>query len=267
MKSQNSLFQHLFIRMAVILLGVSVAFSFAMIPIYNDKLMRMLAAQGTTFANTTIAACGEAIYTKDFSFVITYINKVLKKTPEITSVSLASHEGMQLNITANGWDVETADQPAEPEHFNQETDYTIVHASDQHGNMRLNKALIFTKPVNISGYDWGIIRLGISDAEYNSLMTNYFRNVLLSSFLMVIIALLILHGISLKLVQQLTRLRDTAIALSDGNLSARAPTEAVGEIQLLASTLNGMAENLEIKTRSVRQLARLVEDTNDAIAI
>ncbi|MEJ2394703.1 MAG: EAL domain-containing protein [Candidatus Thiodiazotropha sp.] len=267
MKSQNSLFQHLFIRMAVILLGVSVAFSFAMIPIYNDKLMRMLAAQGTTFANTTIAACGEAIYTKDFSFVITYINKVLKKTPEVTYVTLTSHEGMQLNITANGWNVETADQSTELEQFNQETDYTMVHASDQHGNMRVHKALIFTKPVNISGYDWGIIRLGISDAEYNSLMTNYFRNVLLSSFLMVIIALLILHGISLKLVQQLTRLRDTAIALSDGNLSARAPTEAVGEIQLLASTLNGMAENLEIKTRSVRQLARLVEDTNDAIAI
>ena len=99
MKTRNTIFHHLFIRMAVILLGISIVFSLALIPIYNDKLVRMLASQGNTFANTTIAACGEALYTKDFSFVITYTTKVLKKTPEILSVSFLSREGLRLNLT------------------------------------------------------------------------------------------------------------------------------------------------------------------------
>jgi diguanylate cyclase (GGDEF)-like protein/PAS domain S-box-containing protein len=263
---RNTIFQHLFIRMAIIMLGISVLFSFAMMPIYKDKLVSMLATQGNTFANTAIAACGEALYTRDYSFVITYTTKVLRQTPEITFVTFTSNEGMRLNLTANGWNVNTVSAPAEPTPANKESQFRILHSSNL-PNSYEQSAFIFTKGANITGLDWGIIELGISDTEYVALMQNYFRNVFLSTLFLVVITLLVLHGISIKLTQQLSKLRDTALALSNGKLSARAPTEAIGEIQLLATTLNGMAESLEINTRNVRQLARLVEDTNDAIAI
>jgi diguanylate cyclase (GGDEF)-like protein/PAS domain S-box-containing protein len=71
----------------------------------------------------------------------------------------------------------------------------------------------------------------------------------------------------LKLGQQLSKLRDTADRLANGELNARAPTNAIGEVSVLAKTLNGMAESLDRSTRDLRRLARLVEDTNDAIAI
>ncbi len=264
--NKNTIFQHLFIRMAIILLGSSVAFSFALMPIYNDKLVRMLAAQGNTFANTTIAACGEALYTQDFSFVITYTNKVLKKTPEITFVTFASKNGMRLNLSANGWSVETISIIAEQTDSSEDIEYEIWHSSEL-GDSSIKNAFIFTKPLNITGLDWGKIELGISDTEYQSLMQNYFRNVVISSLILVTISLLILHGVSLRLGHQLSKLRETALALTEGDLSARATTESIGEIQLLANTLNSMAESLDTKTRNVRQLARLVEDTNDAIAI
>lgn len=266
MKIKNTIFQHLFTRLAIILLCISIAFSFALMPIYKDKLLRMLATQGNTFANTTIAACGEALYTEDFSFVIAYANKVLQKTPEIKYVTFVSKGGMRLKLTAGGWNVAAMASPTQQTTATEENDYKIVHSGSLLNTTQEN-AFVFTKPVNVSGLDWGTIELGISTAEYDSLMTSYFRNVLISSVIMVMIALLILRGVSSKLSQQLTRLRDTALALSKGHLSARAPTVAVGEIQLLASTLNSMAENLDLKTRSVRQLAKLVEDTHDAIAI
>jgi diguanylate cyclase (GGDEF)-like protein/PAS domain S-box-containing protein len=252
--------------MAIILLGISIVFSTALMPIYNDKLERMLAAQGNTFANTTIAACGEALYTKDFTFVINYINKVLQKTPEITYVTFISNAGMHLNLTANGWNVNGAPTSADITDIIASSEYNIIHSSEL-SNSPMKNAFVFTKQVNISGLDWGSIELGISDAEHSALMISYFSNVLLFGAILVFISLLILRGVSMKLVQQLAKLRDTALALSDGNLSARAPAAAVDEIQLLANTLNGMAENLDLKSRSVRQLARLVEDTNDAIAI
>jgi diguanylate cyclase (GGDEF)-like protein/PAS domain S-box-containing protein len=262
----NTIFKHLFTRMAVIMLGISLIFSIALIPIYQNKLLRMLAAQGNTFANTTIAACREALYTKDFSFIITYVNKVLRQTPEITFVTLVSKEGLRLNIDADKWHVDHLDNAGESVPYTEGSEYRIIHSREL-PERRLGSSFLFTKAVNISGFQWGEIELGISDAEYTSLMSSYFRNVLLSSVILVAISLLILRGVSSKLAQQLAQLRRTALALSKGNLTARAPTEAIGEIQLLATTLNGMAESLDINTRSVRQLARLVEDTHDAIAI
>ncbi len=266
MKTRNTIFHHLFIRMTVILLGVSVAFSLALMPIYHDKLMRMHAAQGNTFANTTIAACGEALYTKDFSFVITYINNVLKKTPEITYVNFVSKKGMKLHLTSRGWNIETINQISDNSFSSDEDIFSIKRANELDISY-IQNVFIFSKPINISGFGWGVIELGISDTEYNSLLFSYLRNVFLFGFILVLIALLILHGSSMKLSQQLARLRETALKLSEGNLSARAPTEATGEIKLLASTLNSMAKNLEAKTQRVQQLAGLVEDTHDAIAI
>jgi diguanylate cyclase (GGDEF)-like protein/PAS domain S-box-containing protein len=186
----------------------------------------------------------------------------LKQTPEITYVNFVSKEGMKLNLTVQGWKVETVD-PTSDYKFSTDgvkgpRDFEISH---------IRNIFAFTKPVNISGLDWGVIELGISDSEYNSLLFSYLRNVFLFGITLALIALLILHGSSIKLSQQLARLRDTALQLSEGNLSARAPNEATGEIGLLASTLNSMADNVEAKSRRVQQLARLVEDTNDAIAI
>lgn len=263
---KNTIFNHLFTRMVIILLGTSIAFSFALLPIYNDKLVRMLSAQGNTFANTTIAACGDALYTRNFSFVISYTTNVLKMTPEITHVNFIGKDGMKLHLTSEGWNVETLTQASMLENEETRSNSSIRHSSDI-PQSDLQNVFLFTKPVDITGLDWGNIELGISDREYDALMGSYFRNVILSSTILLIISLLVLHGLSMKLGLQLSKLRDTALELSDGNLNARAPSNAIGEIELLATTLNSMAGSLETKTRSIRKLAKLVEDTNDAIAI
>ncbi|MCU7856254.1 MAG: hypothetical protein KZQ79_11275, partial [Candidatus Thiodiazotropha sp. (ex Lucinoma borealis)] len=90
---KNTIFRHLFKRVALILLGINLLFSLILLPIYKDKLVRMIAVQGDTFANSTIAACGEALYTGDFSFVISYVSKVLQQTPEISYVTFTSTKG------------------------------------------------------------------------------------------------------------------------------------------------------------------------------
>ncbi|MCG7987260.1 MAG: EAL domain-containing protein [Candidatus Thiodiazotropha weberae] len=266
MKIRTTIFRHLYIRMAIILLCISLAFSFALIPVYNDKLSRMLAAQGSTFTNTTIAACGEALYTADYSFVINYTKKVLKETPEVTFVNFISSDGMRLNISQSGWGVETVGKDQTQVKRPSEQPYSLKHYTEI-PETGIRDAFLFNKPLVISGLLWGDIEIGISDSEYNSLMLSYFRNVILYSFVLLAISLLILHGVSIKLSSQLSKLRQTASLLSNGDLSARAPTEAIGEISLLATTLNNMAFNLETKTNRVEQLARLVEDTDDAIAI
>ena len=263
---RNTIFHHLFIRVALILLGINIIFSLILLPIYHDKLVRMLAVQGDTFANSTIAACGEALYTEDYSFVISYINKVLHQTPEITYVTFTSNKGLELLIKADRWNVSTLEDRNISSRFNEANSYEIRHAKNL-ADGTADNVFVFSKAINISGLNWGVFTLGLSDSEYESLLSSYIRNIILFTTLLMIISLLLLHGSSLKLGLQLSRLGQTATKLASGDLTARAPTDAIGEIDLLASTLNSMAESLEINTRNVRQLARLVEDTNDAIAI
>ena len=91
--NKSTIFKHLFKRIALILLVINVLFSLVLLPIYQDKLIKMIASQGDTFANSTIAACGEALYTEDYSFIISYINKVLNNTPEVLFINFSSHQG------------------------------------------------------------------------------------------------------------------------------------------------------------------------------
>ncbi|MEW8240158.1 MAG: hypothetical protein AB2727_18325, partial [Candidatus Thiodiazotropha taylori] len=107
--NKSTIFKHLFKRIALILLAINVIFSLILLPIYQDKLVKMIASQGETFANSTIAACGEALYTKDFSFIISYINKVLKNTPEVSFVNFSSHDGNTIKLTSEGWVFEQQD--------------------------------------------------------------------------------------------------------------------------------------------------------------
>lgn len=266
MSMRGTIFNHLFVRMAVILFGVSMAFSLMLTPIYHFKLMRMLTAQGNTFANTAVAASGEALYTKDYSFVINYINNVLKKTPEITFVNFISNEGLRLNLSARGWRAEHG-VPISDDMFTADQDAYSIKRLENTDTNGIQGDFVFLKPVNIGGLDWGFIEVGISDSEYNSLMLSYLGNVFLFAFILILIALLILHGSLTALSGQLARLRETALKLSEGNLSARAPTEGAGEIGLLAAALNSMADSLKEEVSSAQKLVRLVEDTNDAIAI
>ncbi|MCG8028592.1 MAG: EAL domain-containing protein [Candidatus Thiodiazotropha taylori] len=264
--NKSTIFKHLFKRIALILLAINVIFSLILLPIYQDKLVKMIASQGETFANSTIAACGEALYTKDFSFIISYINKVLKNTPEVNFVNFSSHDGNTIKLTSDGWVFEQQEGRNVLQLERSQEAFSIDHLENIDGSDS-SSGFVFSKPIIISGYDWGDFTIGLSDEEYQALLTSYFKNVLLFSLTLVVITLLLLHGSSLSLSQQLTKLRQTASKLAEGDLLARAPTNAIGEISLLANTLNGMAISLDENTRHLRRLARLVQDTNDAIAI
>ncbi|MBW9258809.1 MAG: EAL domain-containing protein [Candidatus Thiodiazotropha sp. (ex. Lucinisca nassula)] len=264
--NRSTIFKHLFKRIALILLVINVVFSLVLLPIYQDRLIKMIASQGDTFANSTIAACGEALYTEDYSFTISYINKVLNNTPEVLFVTFSSHQGEIVELTSEGWSLQQA-KNRDVLHLQRSQDTHLIDHVENINKADLKSGFVFSKPIIISGYDWGDFTIGLSDMEYQSLLASYFRNVLLFSLMLVAITLLLLHGSSLSLSQQLTRLRETAAQLAKGNLLARAPTDAIGEISLLANTLNGMAISLDENTRHLRRLARLVQDTNDAIAI
>ncbi|MGD9169132.1 MAG: HAMP domain-containing protein, partial [Candidatus Thiodiazotropha sp.] len=247
---QTTIFRHLFKRIALILLGVNLLFSIILLPFYNNKLVRMIAIQGNTFAQSTIAACSEALYTEDYSFVISYVRKVLEQSPEISFVTFTSKEGIRIKLTGDEWKVDTLNQSFDLSLIKSTSPYTIEQVKSTDTDSEINE-FIFTKPVNISGLDWGTFSLGLPAIEYEALKASYLTNVLIFSIILVSISLLLLHGSSLRLGQQLSKLRETANRLASGELTARAPTNAIGEVSVLANTLNSMAESLDRSTRDL----------------
>ena len=260
---QSSLFSYLFYRVALILLLINILSSLLLLPVYKEKLVSMIAIQSNTFAQSTLATVSDALYTEDYSFIISYLQKVLKKTPEIEFVSFTHLTGKSLHLTAKSWKFITKSSPPEPINFST-TSRNLKHLTFENDE---NSIFLFTRKIHFSGLDWGVFKLGLKDTEYQSLLNSYFRNVLLISLVLILLSLLLIKGSSLKLERQLTRLRDTASKLAGGNLSARSSTQGIGEISVLARTFNSMADNLQENTRNIQRLARIVEDTPDAIAL
>jgi PAS domain S-box-containing protein len=85
--------------------------------------------------------------------------------------------------------------------------------------------------------------------------------------ILVFILLLIFYKSSKKIRLQLWQLSATASQLQAGNLSARAPDNSMGEIGTVSTSINEMATNLQIQTERIRQLAQIVEQTNDVFVL
>lgn len=259
---QGSLFRHLFYRVALVILLTNIISSLLILPIYKDKLISMITIQGNTFAYSTLATTSEALYTKNYSFIIAYVQKVLKKTPEFEYVSFSDSEGKTLYLTAKNWSFDQLDAPEEA---------IILSSSSQRIEHKTydNKQSIFvlSRKIDFSGFDWGELKLGIKDTEYQALLDSYYHNVFIISLVLFLSSLLLIKGSTLNLERQLVKLRDTAFNLSKGNLSARSSTKGVGEIAVLAKTFNSMADNLQQNTQKLQRLVRVVESTPDAIAL
>lgn len=245
---KETIFRHLFVRLAVILLAINIVFSLLLVPVYKDKLTDQIASQSLSFANSTLATCNEALYLEDYSFVIRHVQKVLSNSPNIDFVSILDHKVGRLDITASNWSIGSVDADSFNARFSDDKEFHMELEPD--GSQG---SFIFSMPINMSGLDWGVIELGISDAEYQELLSSYFFSIALFSVILILVSLLLLHGSSIKLSDQLANLRDAVLKFEQEDFNARASTaNSIGEIELLAKTFNSMADNINQSVERIR---------------
>jgi diguanylate cyclase (GGDEF)-like protein/PAS domain S-box-containing protein len=105
------------------------------------------------------------------------------------------------------------------------------------------------------------------DQQYQSIKNNYMVIVGLVSLVLVIVLLLLFYRSSQKIRVQMSNLSETGLQLQTGNLTARASEKGIGEIGSLARAINTMAINLLEQTKSTKQLAQIVKQTNDVFIL
>ena len=260
----SGIFGFFFSRASIAIASFAFILLLISLPIFRSQMIKMVENQGQTFANTTIAAITSNLYTESYGDVLEYVFKVLKDTNNILFVVITKESGDEIVVKKDEWQ-----QVENKYHFNQvnlnATGNLLVHFEDN--PITHTDCFIYHQMIMIGGVRWGMITVGMNDIQYHSILNRYFIIVALASIILIFILLLIFYKSSKKIRSQLSALSATAHQLQAGNLAARAPANSIGEIATVSSSINEMAENLQVQTYRTRQLAQIVEQTNDVFVL
>ncbi len=260
----SGIFGFFFSRASIAIVSFAFILLLILLPFFRSQLLNMVENQGQTFANTTIAATSSHLYTESYGDTLEYVFKVLKDTNNILFVVVTKQSGDEIVIQRTVWQ-----QTKNQYKFNQEELNPTGNKLTYLKNNPISHAdcFVYHQIVRIGGVRWGTISVGMSDEQFQSILKRYTIIVVVAATVLVFILLLIFYRSSKKIRLQLFQLSATANQLQAGNLAARAPNDSMGEIGTVSASINEMAKNLQIQTERIRQLAQIVEQTNDVFIL
>ena len=258
------IFGFFFSRAAIAIVSFALILLLILLPFFRSQVLDMVENQGQTFANTTIAATATNLYTEAYGDALEYVFKVLKDTNNILFVVITNKTGDEIVIKKDEWE-----QGKNQYHFDQEKLKTTGNKLSYIDNNPISHVdcFMYHQAIMIGGVRWGTLTVGMSDTQYQNVLKRYSLIVALASVALVFILLLIFYKSSKKIRMQLSQLSATAHQLQAGDLSARAPVNSMGEIGTVSISINEMATNLQIQTDRIKQLAQIVEQTNDVFVL
>ena len=262
MVNTKSLSTYLGTRIVGVLIFFNIVSLMVILPAYESKLRRMVELQGMNFTDTTIAANSESLYREDFGTIVDNTINILQKTEDIKFVVVTPYEkNWRLVIKSDTWVMEDITPIAQPTNSRNKLTYNSNrNAAD--------KYFTYTHQIDLGELNWGILSVGLSDRHYRQLITDYYTNAALTSLVLTLITFAGMLYAMRKPRSQIKALKRVLGQLKAGNLSARNDTaRAIGEIHDISTAINDMADHLEEATREVQLLAKITEETGDALIL
>lgn len=260
----SGIFGYFFIRSCIAIVSFAILLLVILMPFFRAQLFSMVENQGHTFANGTIAATTKYLRNGMSNEVQDYVTTVLKNSPDILFVTISKKSGEELTIIHNDWQ-----QSKNQFNFNKLSlnagSHKLIYVESN--PITKNKCFVHHQAIVIDGSVWGVMTIGLSDAQYRYILQRYIYTVATTSILLILGLVLLFFRSSKKIRNEITQLSVTAAELQIGDLSSKAPEYAIGEIGTLSASINKMAANLEDKTEHIIQLAQIVEQTNDAFIL
>lgn len=257
------IFGFFFSRAVLAIVSFAITLLLILLPFFKSQLLQMVESQGQTFANTTIAATTSNLYTESYGDVIEYLTKVLKDTDNILFVVITKNGGDDIVVSKDRW-LQVKDL-FKSENIQFGLKQNVLHF--EFNPITQSNCFIYHQSIDIGGASWGSLTVGMSDQQYEYIKNRYTIIVGVVSIVLVTLLLFLFYRSSKKIRVEMSRLSDTASQLQTGNLAARASEEGVGEIGSLSKAINTMAIHLQEQTQSTKQLAQIVEQTNDAFIL
>jgi len=207
-------------------------------------------ARGLAVSLGNVAA--SAVVNEDYSSVVEYCSEILKDDPSIEFIVLTRKDGYSLLHEKDRWTAETLSGLWRAEGSSVSNGIQVAPLFER-------RVFLDSRPMAYSGVEWGWIHIGLSLADYDqSMRTLYWR-----SFLLALGAVVMSLAISLfyarLLVRPLLALKDVVARISGGDLRARATPERNDEIGRLALAVNGMADAILQRDKSLKETNELLE--------
>jgi len=118
--------------------------------------------------------------------------------------------------------------------------------------------------VPIHNINIGAVRIGLSEVAVTSTVTQYLRNILLWTTLIVVVGLAIAYSLTSFLTKPLSQLSEAARAIGKGDFKWEAPPWAQDEIGNLGVAFNDMSKELKHKEEMREQLmAKVISAQED----
>ncbi|MEO0575255.1 MAG: HAMP domain-containing protein, partial [Pseudomonadota bacterium] len=250
---------HFYWRQVVLIVAVIVVVPIVLLPLYQQRASEIIGSQGEVFVSTTLGSTREALYDEDFTFVIQYVQRVLKNTDQILQVILKSNDGRVVRIDAEHWSLATEEEFADLPIVQ---DRTLLYRSED----RSSSAFTYASQVLITTFHWGDIYIDIDGSAYQRLIRNFWTGYAVVSITLLLGSMGFLWLSARPVVRQLAELQTVAGEIGEGRF-AHADESGIGEIAGLAHALNSMTDSLQDKTEQVHQLARVVRETNEAFML
>lgn len=262
----SGIFGHFLLRLVFISILTGLLLLAFVFKYFDVTTNSFAAEQGNTVINTTLAATGEHVFSEDYTAVVDHALTVLNATPNIISIIYSKRNGDELVISNKQWGLTSKTLP----YYKMEFQNAFTIASNdkrrllyQGYNLGFSDNFSYSKPVYISGKDWGVLTIVFSTATYSSSIKFFYEGVMLFLFASVLISFFLFWLSSKRIRQQINSFSAVAKTLAEGNLNVQAQEMAIGEIGSLGKAINHMASSLAEKSARLFQLAQIVEQTDD----
>ncbi len=236
-KFQNTIFIRIFFLFGFLVLTSGIVFSLLIIPMQKSAFQQIMFTQSETISKSIVMACSDAIVNKDYSFIVEYINAVIKNNSSIHYIILSPKDGDKIWIGHGQWKL--IDKIPDVVQESQEITSKIITDHNK-------KVFYFIYPIQFSGIYWGWLHIGFSTEQYDDYINSMYFNIMyitgIPSIFMLFAGYLFSRWISdpIKMISQL------ATKVASGNLTVRSKIMRNDEIGMLSDSFNQMINSLTL---------------------
>lgn len=266
----GSIFGHFLLRNSAIQALSAVLIFCCMLPFLSRFVQQVQVTQGTSLSLATIAATQDALHKKRYISVKSYAQRLLKTQADIHFIVFSLHNGKEIIISKNLTTQSKGSLPYSTLKFDKNTPYHLSNNSDKTPNgfgITPTTHYVFSMPIQHKEQTLGTLSIAHRSSLFTTIIKEY--ALLLSTVLFATFSLglfLFLYS-SRQIRQQMHTFSHVATALTKGELTTRVPEQGIGELSILAKSINSITHNLNAQSNRLSQMAQIVAQTNDAFIL
>jgi len=235
----NRIFLRVFGVFGSLMLVMTALYGLLIIPLQQESLLKVMYSQAATVSRSIIQACSDAMLTDDFGFVVEHNLQVLQNNKSIESVVIFPKRGTPMRIEPKGWDLQDSSRESATAAMLERESYGLIQDAAGQPHYR------YSAPIRFSGVVWGAIQMDFNTDEYNTSISEMYRQMLYISILVVVAILPVGYFFALWLTKPIATISEAASRVATGDLGARVAIRRNDEIGQLSNSFNQMVDALQ----------------------